>query len=122
VPSSYDAAPTSLGAVDDISPPDRLRLRQLRPIKCLDDLQAAARDAAWIKEIPRGDASEDLQEMARSAGLIDTFGDNIVAAYMAAGFEQGDKDIADGADGAETSTAQNHNGNDYLDEASSKTG
>jgi putative DNA primase/helicase len=110
VPFPYDRAPTSVAAADDISPPERLRLQQLRPIKCLVDLQAAARDAARIDEMPRGDASEDLWEMAERNGLVDTYGDNTVTAYIAAGFDEGDKDAG------QSSTAPNDNSNDELDE------
>jgi hypothetical protein len=69
VPSSYDPALMSLGAGDGISPPDRLRLRQLRPIKCLDDLQAAARDAAWIKKYHG--ATHDQTPEGMLAGMTD---------------------------------------------------
>jgi hypothetical protein len=83
VPSSYNSALMPVGAADDISSEKRLRLQQLRPIKCLDDLQAAAHDAWWLiesQEITRGDAAADIQAMA--------YGDDIISAWMVAGFAE----------------------------------
>jgi hypothetical protein len=86
VPSSYDPALMPLGAADARS--ERLRLQQLRPI---NDLQAGAHDAWWLiesQEITRGDAAANIQVMSGASGLVDTYGDDILSAWMAAGFAE----------------------------------
>lgn len=87
MPSSYGPALMPLGAADDISS-ERLRLQQLRSI---NDLQAGAHDAWWLiesQEITRGDAAAVIQVMAEASGLVDTYGDAIVSAWMAADFAE----------------------------------
>jgi hypothetical protein len=86
VPPSYDPALMPLGAADAMSA--RLRLQQLRPI---NDLQAGVHDAWWLiepQEITRGDAAANIQVMAEASGLVDTYGDDVVSAWMAAGFAE----------------------------------
>jgi AAA domain len=64
-------------------------LWQRRPIGSLDDLAAAACDAARLVRdgtIGRTQAVDDLYRMAEGAGLVFRHGDDLVQAYISAGF------------------------------------
>jgi putative DNA primase/helicase len=66
------------------------RLRQARPILSLDDLGFAACEAARLVRdgtVGRIEAVDDLYRMAEGAGLVSRYGDDVVQAYIGAGFE-----------------------------------
>jgi hypothetical protein len=65
-------------------------LRQVWPIRSLEDLGIAACEAArMIRDgtVGRIEAVDDLYRMAEGAGLVFRYGDDIVQAYVSAGFE-----------------------------------
>jgi hypothetical protein len=65
------------------------RLRQMQPIRNLEDLAAASMQAGQLIlscDIKRAQAADDLREMALAGGLIGLYGDDIVQAHIAAGF------------------------------------
>jgi len=66
------------------------RLRQAAPIVSLEDLRAAACEAACLVgdgTVGRAIAADDLYRMAEGAGLVLRYGDDVVQAYISAGFE-----------------------------------
>jgi putative DNA primase/helicase len=65
-------------------------LRQLWPIRSLDDLGVAACEAARLvrdRTVGRIEAVDGLYRMAEGAGLVYRYGDDVVQAYIGAGFE-----------------------------------
>jgi putative DNA primase/helicase len=62
----------------------------MRPIHGLDDLGIAACEAARLVRdgvVGRAEAADVLYRMAEGAGLVSRYGDDVVQAYIGAGFE-----------------------------------
>jgi hypothetical protein len=73
------------------APPElRQRLRQVRPIRSLEELGTAACEAARLVRdgtVGRAEAADALYRIADGAGLVFRYGDDVVQAYISAGFE-----------------------------------
>jgi len=67
----------------------RRRLRQMQPIRSLEDLAAASIQAGQLilsGQVERALAAESLREMAIARGLVELHGEDVVQGYIATGF------------------------------------
>jgi hypothetical protein len=95
-PDSAKAPPTTLdGHVNGVAHDFPQRLRQMRPIKSLEDFEDAAYQAGLLidqGDINRGDASASLWDQATASGLLNRHDVDLVQAHLISGLARAELD------------------------------